>query len=79
LLEFTQTMADKEGNPLKASATGISADFPGGIRTTVEFKAYRSGMTELIVTEYDWTPGQMFVYSMAGLHETVDKLIQYLK
>jgi uncharacterized protein YndB with AHSA1/START domain len=79
LLEFTQTMADKEGNPLKPSATGMSADFPEGIRTTVELKAYRAGMTELIVTEYDWAPGQMFVYSMAGLHETVDKLIQYLK
>jgi uncharacterized protein YndB with AHSA1/START domain len=75
LLEFTQGMSDKEGNALTSAASGM----PKSIRTTVEFKPYRAGMMELVITEYDWTPGQMLVYSMAGLHDTVDKLILYLK
>ncbi len=36
-------------------------------------------MTELTVTEYAWPVSQMMVYSIAGLHQTIDKLIESLK
>jgi len=36
-------------------------------------------MTELTITEYDWTMGQMVVYSLAGLHQCIDKLAESLK
>jgi len=31
-------------------------------------------MTEITITEYDWPVGQMYVYSLAGLHQSIDKL-----
>ena len=35
-------------------------------------------MTELTITEYDWTDGQMFIYPQLGLHQSIDKLAQVL-
>jgi hypothetical protein len=48
-------------------------DFPKEIRTVVVFKA-KGDMTELTITEYDWPVGQMYVYSLAGMHQSIDKL-----
>ncbi len=74
-LEFTQGMADKDGNKIDPAQVGMPPDFPKELRTVVVFKAIKGGeMTELTVTEYDWTVGQMFVYSLAGLHQTIDKM-----
>lgn len=78
-LEFTQGMSDKGGNPLEPALAGMPADFPGEVRTVVTFKPLRGDMTELTVTENDWPVSQMMVYSIAGLHQTVDKLIASLK
>ena len=36
-------------------------------------------MTELVITEYGWTPGQMAVYSYACMHQSIDKLAESLK
>jgi uncharacterized protein YndB with AHSA1/START domain len=73
LLEFTQYLSDKDGNKIDPSVIGMPPDFPKEIRTVIVFKAKRD-MTELLITEYNWTPGQMFVYSLAGMHQTIDKL-----
>lgn len=35
-------------------------------------------MTELIITECNWTMGQMAVYSLAGMHQSIDKLVEAL-
>ena len=78
-LEFTQGLSDKDGNRVDPTAVGMPADFPNEIRTTVVLKKFRGNMTELTVTEYGWTPSQMYVYSIAGLHQTIDKLIASLK
>jgi uncharacterized protein YndB with AHSA1/START domain len=78
-LEFTQGMSDKEGNRLDPSALGLPPDFPKELHTTLEFRRIRPDMTELIITEAEWTPGQMYVYSLAGLHQTIDKLEQQIK
>ena len=72
-LEFTQSMSDKEGNPIDPTQVGMPRDFPEEIRTSIVFKA-RGELTELIITEYDWPLSQMYVYSLAGLHQTIDKL-----
>jgi hypothetical protein len=58
---------------------GMPPDFPKEIRTVVTFKRFRNDMTELTVTEYAWPVSQMMVYSIAGLHQTIDKLIESLK
>ncbi|MFA6469329.1 MAG: SRPBCC domain-containing protein [Bacteroidota bacterium] len=78
-LEFTQGMSDKEGNRLDPSALGLPPDFPKELHTTIEFRRIRPDMTELIITESSWTPGQMYVYSIVGLHQCIDKLAESVK
>jgi len=56
----------------------MPADFPDEIRTTLVFKAI-GDKTELIITEYDWKPGQMRDYSEIGLSQSLDKLAGILK
>jgi uncharacterized protein YndB with AHSA1/START domain len=79
LLEFTQGMSDKDGNPIDPTQVGMPPDFPKAVRTVVTFKRFRGDMTELTVTEYAWIPSQMMVYSLAGLHQSMDKLIESLE
>ena len=79
LLEFTQGMSDQDGNPIDPAQAGMPPDFPKTIRTVVTFKRFRGDMTELTVTEYAWPASQMMVYSIAGLHQSIDKLIDSLK
>ena len=74
LLEFTQGLADKDGHKIDPAQIGMPPDFPREIRTEVVFKAIRGDMTELTITEYDWPVGQMYVFSLAGLHQSIDKL-----
>ena len=79
-LEFTQGLSDKAGNPIDPAQIGMPADFPQEIRTVVEFNSIKAGeMTELIVTEDGWSMGQMAVYSLAGMHQSIDKLAESLK
>jgi uncharacterized protein YndB with AHSA1/START domain len=77
-LEYTQSLSDKDGQKINPAAIGMPPDFPEEIRTVVTFKRVRETMTELTVTEYAWPAGQMMVYSIAGLHQSVDKLIDSL-
>ena len=79
LLEFTQGLSDQDGNPIDPAQAGMPPDFPKAIRTVVTFKRFRGDMTELTVTEYAWPASQMMVYSIAGLHQSIDKLIESLK
>jgi uncharacterized protein YndB with AHSA1/START domain len=76
-LEFTQSLSDKDGNPIDPTEVGMPPEFPEEIRTSIVFKA-KGDMTELTITEYDWPMSQMYVYSLAGLHQTIDKLIESL-
>jgi uncharacterized protein YndB with AHSA1/START domain len=76
-LEFTQGLADKDGNRIDPAQVGMPPDFPEEIRTVVIFKA-KGNMTELTITEYDWPVGQMYVYSLAGMHQSIDKLSESL-
>ena len=79
LLEFTQGLSDQDGNRIDPATIGMPPDFPGEIRTVVTFQRLRTDMTELTVTEYDWPVGQMMVYSLAGMHQSLDRLIAALK
>ena len=72
-LEFTQYLADKDGSKIDPAQVGLPPDFPKELRTLIAFRA-KGSLTELTITEYDWTVGQMYVYSLAGLHQSIDKL-----
>ena len=77
-LEFTQGLADKDGNRIDPAQAGMPPEFPKEIRTVVVFKA-KGNMTELTITEYNWTPSQMSVYAYAGMQQSIDKLAESLK
>jgi hypothetical protein len=57
---------------------GMPPEFPKVIRTVILFKA-KGQMTELTVTQYDWPVSQMYVYALAGMHQTIDKLAASLE
>ena len=81
-LEFTQGLSDKDGNPIDPAQLGMPPDFPKDMRMVIIFESKKCDMTELTITEYDWTVGdggQMYVYALAGLHQSIDKLAESLK
>ncbi|MGE5250196.1 MAG: SRPBCC family protein [Bacteroidota bacterium] len=78
-LEFTQAMSDPHGNPVHPSLAGLPSDFPSEVSTEVAFKPLRGDMTELTVVERGWTLSPMMVYSIAGLNQAIDKLVETLK
>ena len=77
LLEFTQSLADKDGNKIDPAQAGMPPDFPKEMLATVGFKA-KGDLTELTITISGWTEGQMFVYAFAGWHQSIDKLAESL-
>ncbi len=80
LLEFTQSLADKDGKKIDPVQMGMPPDFPEELQTVVVFKKIKGcNMTELTITEHDWTMGQMYVYSYAGMQQSIDKLAEILE
>jgi uncharacterized protein YndB with AHSA1/START domain len=72
-LEFTQTLADKDGNTVDPIDVGMPPDFPKEVKFVIEFNA-QGDRTELTITEYDWTFGQMSKYAVIGMNQSLDKL-----
>ena len=73
-IEYIHNLADKEGNTVDPITLGMPPDFPKDQRNTVIFKSVRSSKTEMTVTEYDWTEGQMFELSKIGLEQCLNKM-----
>ncbi|HSX00585.1 MAG TPA: SRPBCC domain-containing protein, partial [Patescibacteria group bacterium] len=80
-LEFTQSLADKDGNLVDPVTIGMPEDFPKETQTTVVFKSIKNDtMTELTIIEKGQQPGsQMFLYALLGLYQTMDKLAESVK
>jgi uncharacterized protein YndB with AHSA1/START domain len=72
-LEFTQSLADKDGNKIHPAQVGMPPDFPEEVKFVIEFNA-KGDQTELTITEYDWTLGQMSEYAVIGMNQSLDKL-----
>ena len=77
-LDFIHNLADADGNKIDPVAMGMPPDFPQDQRQTVTLKALAGGQTELTVTEYGWTPGQMMEMSRMGMEQCLDKLAALL-
>jgi uncharacterized protein YndB with AHSA1/START domain len=73
-IEYIHNLADKNGNKIDPTAVGMPADFPQDQRNVVTFKAVSNDMTEIIVTEYDWTVGQMVEMSKIGMEQCLAKM-----
>lgn len=78
-LEFTQGLADKDGNRIDPTSIGMPKEFPAEIRTVVTFKAIRPDMTEITIIEHDWPAIPMAVFALAGMHQLIDKMAIALK
>ncbi len=72
-LEFTSFLSDRDGNPIAPAQAGVPSDFPNNIDFVVEFVG-KDGRTELRITEYGWTAGEMMKYAVMGMNQSLDKL-----
>jgi uncharacterized protein YndB with AHSA1/START domain len=77
LIEFSQGLSGKDGNRIDPATMGMPADFPKEIPSALAFKRV-GDKTELTVTEYGWTVGQMREMSEAGMNQCLDKLAEAL-
>jgi len=78
-IEYIHNLADKDGNKVDPVAMGMPADFPQDQRQLITFKSLGDNKTELTVTEYGWTEGQMMEMSRMGLEQCLDKMAASLK
>lgn len=77
-IEFIHNLADTAGNKINPVDLGMPPDFPTDQRQTISFKAVGDVKTELTVTEYGWTVGQMMEMSKMGMEQCLDKLATHL-
>ena len=77
LLEFSKWLSDSDGNPIDPVTAGLPPDFPREMRTVITFMP-KGEMTQLTITESGWTPSPMFVFALAGTHQSIDKLADSL-
>lgn len=73
-IDYIHNLADKDGNKIDPTVVGMPADFPQDQRNVVTFKPVSDDMTEITVTEYDWTVGQMVEMSKMGLEQCLAKM-----
>jgi uncharacterized protein YndB with AHSA1/START domain len=73
-IEYIHNLADKDGHKVDPVAMGMPSDFPQDQRQLIAFKAVGQGKTELTVTEYGWTEGQMMEMSKMGMEQCLDKM-----
>ena len=74
LIEYIHNLVDKEGNKIDPVSIGMPADFPQDQLNTVAFRAVGADKTEITITEYDWTVGQMVEMSKMGLEQCLEKM-----
>jgi uncharacterized protein YndB with AHSA1/START domain len=74
-IEFILNFSDKDGKKVDPGKVGLPPDLPQEVRNVVTFKAKGDNETEMTVTEYDWTVGQMRDLSKAGLEQCLDKMV----
>lgn len=66
--------SDKDGNMMDPAKQGLPPEMPKEVRNEVTFKELAKDKTEVTVTEYDWTVGQMMEMSQKGLEQCLDKM-----
>jgi hypothetical protein len=59
---------------MEPAKLGLPPEMPQEVRNEVTFKDLGNGKTEVTVTEYDWTVGQMREMSKVGLEQCLDKM-----
>lgn len=73
-IEYIHNLADKDGQKVEPGALGLPPDFPQDQRHVVILSALNDNQTEMTITEYDWTVGQMMEMSRMGMEQCLDKM-----
>ena len=73
-IEYIHNLADKDGNKADPITLGMPPDFPKDQRNTVTFEIVGDNKTQMTVTEYGWTEGQMMELSKMGLEQCLNKM-----
>ncbi len=73
-IEYIHNLADATGQKVDPASLGMPPDFPQDQRNLVTFKDLGGGQTELTVTEFGWTPGQMMEMGRLGQEQCLAKL-----
>lgn len=74
LIELTSSLSDRDGNKIDPGQLGMPPDFPEEVHIVVTFRELVEGVTELTITEHNWSPGPMAVFALIGWHQSMDKL-----
>ena len=75
---YVHNLADPQGHKVDPVALGMPPDFPQDQRHAITFEALDDGRTQLTVTEYGWTVGQMMELSRLGMSQCLDKMAALL-
>jgi uncharacterized protein YndB with AHSA1/START domain len=73
-IDFIHNLADADGNALDPAALGMPADFPRDQHQTVTIIPIDDTRTEMTVTEYGWTEGQMMEMARMGMEQCMGKM-----
>jgi len=73
-IEYIHNLVDQDGRKIDPTSIGMPPDFPQDLLNRVTFKDLGDGKTQLTVTEYGWTAGQMIELSRIGMEQCLDKL-----
>ena len=71
---YVLRFSDKNGKTMDPAKHGLPPDMPKEVRNEVAFKELGKKKTEVTVTEYGWTPGQMMEMSKMGLEQCLDNM-----
>lgn len=72
-LEFNQYLSDSNGNYIDPAEVGLPTDFPAIVEFVIDFTS-KGKQTELKITEYGWTSGEMLDNAIMGTNQSLDKL-----
>lgn len=73
-IEYIDNLADKNGQKVDPVTLGMPPDFPQDQRHVVTFTPLNDNQTEMTITEYGWTVGQMMEMSRMGMEQCLDKM-----
>jgi hypothetical protein len=72
-IEFIHNLGDKDGSKIEPVKLGMPPDFPQDVPYLVAFKS-QGNKTEVTVTMFGWTQGQMRNLAEMGLGQSLDKM-----
>lgn len=78
-IEYVHNLADQDGNKINPVDVGMPHDFPQDQRHVISFRPVGENQTELTITEYGWTEGEMMKMSRMGMEQCLDKMAHLLR